>query len=48
MTIEVIENSNVVTIEVTDINSAVILKPVILRNGNSGDCDCEIIDGGTL
>ncbi len=46
MTIEVIENSNIVTIEVTHEDNTVILQPVIIRGG-SGSCDCDSINGGT-
>jgi hypothetical protein len=48
MIIEVIENAQPVTIEIIDNSTQSILQPVINRNGDGGDCDCEIIDGGTL
>lgn len=44
MIIEVIENAQTVTIEIIDNSTQTILQPVINRNG---DCDCDIINGGT-
>ena len=36
-----------VTITATRNGKTVIIQPVISKNGNSGDCDCQNIIGGT-
>jgi hypothetical protein len=48
MSITATRNIKEVTINVTRNGKTVTIQPVISKNNNNNNCDCEIIDGGTL